>query len=169
MEWLVLERWSPYAVGIGIGIVSWLTFLLLNKPLSCSTTFARSSGMIESLFRGSERVKTREYFQKFPPVIDWQWLLVIGIIIGACISSVLSGTFSFDVLSSQWVTRFGETPVYRILAAVAGGLIMGLGARWAGGCTSGHGISGVLQMTVSGWIAAICFFAGGIVTAFLIY
>jgi uncharacterized membrane protein YedE/YeeE len=46
---------------------------------------------------------------------------------------------------------------------------MGFGARWAGGCTSGHGISGVLQLAVSGLISAACFFAGGIATAFLLY
>jgi len=50
-----------------------------------------------------------------------------------------------------------------------GGIIMGFGARWAGGCTSGHGISGTLQLAVSSWLAAICFFAGGILTAMFIY
>jgi len=48
-------------------------------------------------------------------------------------------------------------------------MIMGLGARWAGGCTSGHGISGTLQLSVASWVAAICFFAGGIVTAGLLF
>ena len=43
------------------------------------------------------------------------------------------------------------------------------GARLAGGCTSGHGISGTLQLAVSSWIAVICFFVGGIVTALLLY
>jgi hypothetical protein len=46
---------------------------------------------------------------------------------------------------------------------------LGLGARWAGGCTSGHGISGTLQLAVSSWVAAGCFFAGGILTAKLIF
>ena len=46
---------------------------------------------------------------------------------------------------------------------------MGIGARWGSGCTSGHGISGTAQLAVSGWIAAVCFFAGGILTAVLIF
>ena len=46
---------------------------------------------------------------------------------------------------------------------------MGFGARWAGGCTSGHGISGTLQLAVSGWIAVVGFFVGGIASAMLIY
>jgi len=46
---------------------------------------------------------------------------------------------------------------------------MGLGARWADGCTSGHGISGTLQLSLASWIAVICFFAAGIIAAGLIY
>jgi hypothetical protein len=46
---------------------------------------------------------------------------------------------------------------------------MGIGARWAGGCTSGHGISGTLQLNVGSWLAAMCFFIGGIATAMIIF
>jgi hypothetical protein len=46
---------------------------------------------------------------------------------------------------------------------------MGVGARWAGGCTSGHGISGTLQLAVSSWVAVVCFFIGGVGTAMLIF
>ena len=52
MEFLAEVRWSPYAVGIGIGILSWLSFLISRKPIACSTSFAKTSGMIEKLFRG---------------------------------------------------------------------------------------------------------------------
>jgi hypothetical protein len=44
-----------------------------------------------------------------------------------------------------------------------------VGARLAGGCTSGHGISGALQLSVSSWIALVCFFAGAVTTAHLLY
>ncbi len=46
---------------------------------------------------------------------------------------------------------------------------MAFGARTAGGCTSGHGISGALQLSVGSWVALICFFVGGIGTAMLLY
>jgi uncharacterized membrane protein YedE/YeeE len=54
------------------------------------------------------------------------------------------------------------------VVALVGGVFLGIGSRWADGCTSGHGISGTLQMVVSSWIAVICFFIGGVVTALLI-
>ncbi len=54
MNWLREVQWSPYAVGIGIGVLSWLTWLISKKPIGCSTSFARSAGMIEKLFRGGQ-------------------------------------------------------------------------------------------------------------------
>lgn len=168
MEWLTMQRWSPYLVGAGIGVLSWLTFLLSNKPLGCSTAFARTSGMIERLLRGP-KVEKRAYYRKFAPVIDWEWVLVLGVFLGALISALTSGTFRLTLEHGYWVSHFGSAPVPRLAAALLGGILMGFGARWAGGCTSGHGISGTLQMAVSSWIAAICFFAGGIGAAFLIF
>lgn len=53
--------------------------------------------------------------------------------------------------------------------AFAGGVLMAFGARLAGGCTSGHGISGTLQLNVASWIAVICFFVGGAFVAALLF
>jgi uncharacterized membrane protein YedE/YeeE len=47
--------------------------------------------------------------------------------------------------------------------------LLAYGARLAGGCTSGHGISGALQLSVSSWIALACFFIAGVATAMLLY
>jgi uncharacterized membrane protein YedE/YeeE len=50
-----------------------------------------------------------------------------------------------------------------------GGFLALFGARLADGCTSGHGISGCLQLAVSGWFFFIVMFASGILTARLLY
>ncbi|MBN2565035.1 MAG: YeeE/YedE family protein [Candidatus Eisenbacteria bacterium] len=168
MDFLVAPRWSPYFVGAGIGVLSWLTFVLSDKPLGCSTAFARTSGMLERVFRG-DRVDRKEYYVRFPPRIDWEWMLVVGVFLGAFLSASLSGTLRIEWTPSRWVTAFGPGFFARWVVALVGGFLMGFGARWAGGCTSGHGISGTLQMAVSGWLAAICFFAGGIAVAMLIF
>ncbi len=46
---------------------------------------------------------------------------------------------------------------------------MAFGARLAGGCTSGHGISGALQLSLGSWIALVGFFVGGVPTAMLLF
>ena len=168
MEYLSMEQWSPYAVGIGIGLLSCLTFLLSDKPIGCSTAFSRTSGMLEKLIRGGI-VAEKAYYKKFAPVVEWEWMLVFGIFFGAFLSAMLSGQFQVVSVPMKWTETFGNAAFLRWVVALMGGTIMGFGARWAGGCTSGHGISGTLQLAVSSWIAAVCFFISGIVTAMLIY
>jgi len=163
-----MAQWSPYAVGMGIGILSWFTFLFSDKYIGCSTALTKTSGMIESLFRG-DKVAEKAYYKKFAPSIDWEWMLVLGVFIGGFISARLSGEFQLVWAPGKWTETFGNTPLFRWIFALVGGVIMGFGSRWAGGCTSGHGISGTLQLAVSSWLAAICFFIGGIVTAMLIF
>ena len=168
MEWLFNERLSPYLVGAGIGVLSWFTFLLSNKPIGCSTAFARTSGMLERLFKG-DRVLSMPYYVKFKPVVDWEWMLVLGIVIGSLVSSLLSGDFSLRWVPARWAASFGSDPAIRLLSSLAGGILLGFGARWAGGCTSGHGISGTLQLALSSWVSAVCFFVGGIGVAMFLY
>ena len=161
-------RWSPYLVGAAIGVLSWFSFLILKKPLSCSTSFASTSGMIERLFRGKQ-VEEKLYYQKVKLAIDWQWMLVAGIVFGSLISSLLSGDFSLQWVPVLWANAFGGSPLLRNAAAALGGIFLGFGARWADGCTSGHGISGTMQLTLSSWVSAIFFFVGGILAAFILF
>jgi len=168
MNWLTEVQWSPYTIGIGIGVLSWFTWLISRKPIGCSTSFARSAGMIEKLFRGP-KVETKPYYQEVKPIVDWQWMLVLGMIVGALLSSLLSGDFAWQWIPAQWAAAFGSNTLVRVIVSLLGGVLLGFGARWAGGCTSGHGISGTMQLAVSSWISAICFFVGGIFMAYLLY
>lgn len=160
--------WSPYVAGIGIGVLSWLTFLISDKPLGTSSTPVRFAGFIQRLFN-RKSVDTNEYYQQEGVKIEWQMLLVAGILIGGFISAFTSGTFQFRWLPEMWKNAFGANIPARLAVALLGGVLMAFGARWAGGCTSGHGISQTLQMSLAGWIASICFFAAGIAAAITLY
>lgn len=168
MDAFMEVRWSPYIVGAGIGVLSWFTFLLSGRALGCSTSFARTAGMIERLIRG-DAVERKPYYREFKPVVDWQWMLVAGMVVGAFLSANLSGDFQWLWIPARWESAFGADRLVRIAASLLGGILLGVGSRWAGGCTSGHGISGTMQLAVSSWIAAVCFFAGGVATALCMY
>jgi hypothetical protein len=168
MNWLSLSRWSPYVVGAGIGILIWLSFIFSNRPIGCSTAYARVSGMVEKLFRG-RRVEQKAYYRQYVPRLGWEIMLIAGVMLGALASSMLSGTFELEVIPALWQRAFGPDILVRLAAAALGGFFIGFGARMAGGCTSGHGISGTLQLAVGSWLALICFFAGGAVTAMFLY
>jgi uncharacterized membrane protein YedE/YeeE len=162
------KRWNPYVAGACSGCVSILSVWAAGKYLGASTTFARSAGMIERMF-AAEHVSRLEYFIKYVPKIDWQWMFVAGIFIGALISSLLSASFELKSVPDMWAERFGTNTTKRAVWAFIGGAIALFGARLAGGCPSGHGLSGTLQLSVSGFIALVCFFIGGIVMAKIIY
>lgn len=168
MNWLTQVHWSPYLVGAGIGILSWFTLLISKKPIGCSTTFARSAGMVEKIFKG-KKVDLKPYYEKIKLKIDWQFMLVVGIIIGSLISALLSNDLQSQWVPELWAATFGTNRLLRIAAALVGGILLGFGGRWAGGCTSGHGISGTMQLSVGSWISAICFFIGGIAMAFFLF
>ena len=168
MNWLTEVRWSPYLVGAGIGILSWFTLLISKKPIGCSTTFAKSAGMIERLFKG-KKVDLKPYYEQIKLKVDWQFMLVIGIILVSLLSALLSKDFQWAWVPDLWAATFGTNRVVRILAALVGGVLLGFGSRWAGGCTSGHGISGTMQLSVGSWISAIFFFVGEIAMAFFLF
>ncbi len=124
--------WSPYLAGALSGVVSILSIWFAGKYFGASTTFVRSSGMIEKLF-DPERVAKMEYFIKELPIIDWQWMFVVGIFIGSLIASTTSGSFRWKAVPDMWEARFGPSKVNRGFVAFIGGVIAMFGARLADG------------------------------------
>ncbi len=162
------KGWNPYLAGGLSGVVSILSVWIAGKYLGASTTFVRTSGMLEKFF-DPERIAKMEYFVREAPVIDWQWVMVVGIAIGAFIAAASSGSFRLQAVPDMWRERFGPGVSRRAAYAFVGGIIAMFGARLADGCPSGHGLSGSLQLAVSGYIALACFFIGGIVAARILY
>ena len=124
--------WNPYLAGILAGVVIVLSVWFTGKYAGASTSFVRSAGMIEKLF-SPEHVAATEYFTKKKPVIEWQWMFVFGILVGALISSTTSGSFKIQSVPDMWRGRFGPIISKRVLTAFIGGTIAMYGARLAGG------------------------------------
>jgi uncharacterized membrane protein YedE/YeeE len=162
------KGWNPYLAGALSGLVSIFSVLAAGKFLGESTTFVRTAGMVEQLF-GAERVARMEYFLREVPMFDWQWLFVAGVGVGAFVAAVLAGEFRWQAVPAMWRQRFGPSGWRRGIAAFCGGTVAMFGARLADGCPSGHGLSGSLQLAVSGYLALACFFVGGLIVARLVY
>lgn len=95
------------------------------------------------------------------PIIDWQWMFVVGIFFGSLISALTSKSFRWQAVLDSWQEHFGPDKGQRWLTAFLGGALAMFDARLAGGCPSGHGLSGSLQLAVSGLVALVCFFVAG--------
>ena len=126
------KGWNPYLAGALSGVVVLLSVLMAGKYFGASTSFVRSAGMIEKLI-SPEHVAGLEYFIKKVPKIDWQWMFVFGILIGAFIASTTSNSFQLRSVPEMWEERFGSSIPKRAVIAFLGGLIAMFGARLAGG------------------------------------
>ncbi|HPE37639.1 MAG TPA: YeeE/YedE thiosulfate transporter family protein [Spirochaetales bacterium] len=160
--------WSPYVAGALSGLLAVASVLVAGKYLGASTTFVRGAGMLERVF-SPEAVATLTYYLKEKPIFDWQYLFVVGIFAGAFLAARLGRDFTVQAVPDMWRERFGKAKLPRAATAFVGGVVAMYGARLAGGCPSGHGLSGLAQLSVSGFVAAACFFLGGIVMARLVY
>lgn len=161
--------WSPYLVGALIGVLSMFTFYFSDKPLGASTAYARVAGLIGRLVAPKHTDSLHYYAEQKTPGIGWGVMLVIGVIFGALLAAWSGGELTGRWLPPMWSERFGDNVALRLAFGFAGGGLMAFGARMAGGCTSGHGISGTLQLSVGSWIALMGFFVGGVVTAMVLF
>ncbi len=125
--------WSPYLAGALSGVVGVLSVWFAGQFLGASTSFVRTAGMIEQFF-GPERVAQMAYFVKTVPEIDWQWMFMVGILLGAAIAAVTSGSFKLQAVPDMWAARFGAgSTVKRAVVAFVGGVVAMFGARLADG------------------------------------
>jgi hypothetical protein len=99
----------------------------------------------------------------------YEFFFVLGIPLGALLAALATGRFSTRVVPREWAARFGPSPTKRLLWSFIGGFILLFGARFGGGCTSGHMISGVSQLAVSSFLFSASLFAGAIATARWLY
>lgn len=168
------SSWRPYVAGALTGLLAIGSVLVSTqalgkaKYLGASTTFVRSAGMIEQSV-APEHVTANEYYQRSKIRVDWQFMLLFGILIGSFAASRFDGSFESESSPPIWRERFGPGIGVRALGAFLGGIVAMFGARLAGGCPSGHGLSGLMQLSVSGFIAMCGFFGAGIVMAHFLY
>jgi len=153
---------SPYLMGAGIGVLSWVVFAIADDPLGITTALSAVAGFAAIPFVGADAVWHNSYWAQNVPSLSYGSLFLVGLILGACSAALASRQFHFEMVPATWRRRFGPSAVRRFIAAFGGGAIEMYGARLAGGCASGHGISGTLQLALSSWIFTILMFATAI-------
>jgi uncharacterized membrane protein YedE/YeeE len=146
-----------------------LLAVAVAQPLGVSTQYVRAvGGACELAAPGSGTGVP--YFKAERIVFGYAEMVVLGVIPGALLAALATGRLGrAAAVPSTWRERFGASKGKRFLAAAAGGALLLFGARLAGGCTSGHILSGVSQMAVSSLLFAIAAFGGGVLFARLLY
>jgi len=127
------KGWSPYLAGALTGVVLVLSVYLAGQYFGSSTSFVRTVGMLENAF-APEHVSQLDYFKAIVPAIDWQWMFVLGILIGGFVSAITDRSFKLQATPDMWQQHFGPgRTVLRRVVAFTGGILAIMGARIAGG------------------------------------
>ncbi len=175
--------------GIVLGLV-FLFAVFLVKPIGVSTQFVILDGIIwntfsENLIQESTDAKSGyssknaylnksggKYAKNAANPMNYSFIFVLSMILGAFLSAKTKGpnpTGLDRVAPEAWRAKFGEQGVKRYLATFIGGALVLFGARLAGGCTSGHMMSGMMQTSISGYLFAFGAFLAAIPIAMFLY
>ena len=156
-----LPRWA--SLGILFGMLS-VAAIALYGPIGVSGTYPRFIGAVARRV-SPEFAASNPYLVKMGSLVTPETMLVVGLLIGGILAAVIGGRRE----SSAVVAHTEEaTPTRRYRDAFLGGVLIIFGARLAGGCTSGHIISGITQLAVSGILFGAAVFGAGMLTARLI-
>ena len=176
------QPWPWYVAGPLIGLMVPALLVLSGKPFGVSSSLRHMcAATIPSGF---------EYFKyDWKQRGGWSLLFVSGILLGGLVAGTFLANPDPIALSSATVadltamgiqdfnglapddlfTWSGLMTVPGFIAIVVGGFLVGFGARYAGGCTSGHAIFGMATFQKASLIATLSFFVGGLIITYLIY
>ena len=152
----ILQPWPWWVSGILVGLVVPLLYWAAGKDFGISTSLQQFGAMCSP---HSKLDYLRNYDRR-----GGMWLLAFvgGIALGGYIGSHLLSAAPIEFLPASFHTGAG------VAKLLVGGVLVGFGTRYAGGCTSGHAISGLSNLQLPSLVAVIGFFIGGLlVTWFL--
>lgn len=176
---MIYQAW-PWYVGGPIVALLMILLILLGKSFGVSSNFRT---MCAALGGG----KKCEFFDFNWKAQRWNLLVLVGAMIGGFIASHFLSNDQIPAISAQTITElnalgfqsagkaYAPTELFDVwdfknsTLLLIGGILAGFGTRYAGGCTSGHAISGLSDLQLPSLIAVIGFFIGGLIMSFLIY
>ncbi len=153
---------DPYVAGVCLGVVLLASFVLVGRGLGASGAFAAAAASTSSLVAPAAAHRNFFFADHLDSGSIWRdWLVIelLGVVIGAWISAALAGRIRKDVERGPSVSVRS-----RLASAAVGGAVMGAGAVFARGCTSGQALTGGALMSVGSWV----FVAGAFAAAYAV-
>lgn len=180
MEW-IRQPWPWYVAGPLIGLTVPALLLIGNRMFGISANLRTMCAVVAP--RGIE------FFRfDWKRIGSWNLAFAAGIVVGGLIAAttlggggdvaisaatradlVALGITDFEGLVPDDLFSWGMllSPL-GLVAIVAGGFLVGFGAAWAGGCTSGHAIMGLADRQLPSLLAVIGFFVGGLIATHML-
>jgi uncharacterized membrane protein YedE/YeeE len=162
-----LEKGTDYKwlyAGIALAILNAVVFLsaLTDRIIGASTAYPYLADLVTGVTQNS-------YFAKIQAPGHWELLFLTGAFMAGLVISIFKKEFKLTIIHSNWTKYQGNSISKRLIWSFIGGFILIIGARMAGGCTSGHILSGGMQLSISSLVFAVFVFAGLLVTGNFFY
>ncbi|HHH55338.1 MAG TPA: transporter [Bacteroidetes bacterium] len=150
--------------GIALAVLNVIVFSssVANRPIGASTTFPYLGDLIAG-------ITGNDYFNKIKTPGNWELIFLTGAFIAGLGISLIKKEFRLVLIHDNWKKYKDNSRLSRIIWAFTGGFVLIFGARMAGGCTSGHILSGGMQVAFSSLTFAIFVFIGLLVTGKIFY
>jgi uncharacterized membrane protein YedE/YeeE len=150
MDAIMTQPWPWWLSGILIGLTVPLLYILSGKAFGISTSLQEIGAICTPNVRF-------EYLRKFDRKANaWLVAFVIGIALGSWFATRFMMSDPVPFLPERFSSVGGA------IRLLCGGILIGFGTRYAGGCTSGHSITGIANLNLPSLIATIFFFVGGL-------
>ena len=158
--------WNPYVVGVGIGVVIIVSFVVTGRGLGAIGAF---NGVLASIVQAiapdhalSNAVYSGYLSGVDHPLKDWVIIEIAGVCIGGFISGIVSGRFKFEVIRGPGISNWT-----RLIFGFSGGLLMAYAAKFTRGCTSGLALSGGSVLSPGAWLFMVSVFIGGYAISYM--
>jgi uncharacterized membrane protein YedE/YeeE len=158
-EIVFMRPWPWWAAGPALGLVVTLMAWMAGRALGVSTAY----GSVCAVASRMSFFSAKEYRE------GWRLWFVLGLPVGGLLAGLGSGTFVLTTAYGELDALTRGSLLAKAGVLFPGGLCVGWGARWAGGCPSGHSIVGIAQGARSSIVATVGFMAGGIAVFNLLY
>ncbi len=160
--------WNPYVAGVALGLVLTLSFYFMGVGLGASGAFARTAAVIAHPVSPAAVENSglfKEYYGpgKGHPLNEYLVFMVVGVFLGGLAGVFTAGRFKIMTGKGPSIgagTRWG--------LALLGGILAGIGTRFALGCTSGQALSGGATMVVGSWVFMMAVFAAAFLGAIVL-
>ncbi len=163
----VKRFWNPYVAGAALGLVLLTAFVVTGRGLGASGAASRVGiTALDSVASG--HVDQNKYMAKVKadkrhPLDSWFVFMALGVLLGGFVAAYSAGRLRKEIIRGPRISSRS-----RLLLALGGGALMGVGARLALGCTSGQALTGGALLSVGSWIFMMAVFAGGYAAAALV-
>jgi hypothetical protein len=151
---------DPYAAGVAIGLVLLASYAIAGRGLGASGAFSSVVATGMAVVDGTQNVAAAPATAPYltdglaSPLYDGLVIELLGVVIGGFASAWFAGRITSAIERGQAITGS-----QRMIVAVAGGVLMGVGAKFARGCTSGQALTGGALLSAGSWIFIVACFA----------